>query len=128
MGGRDARRSEGIARKKVIAEAADALRRIEAARSMEALAAAIEAAEPFSKASSALEQALPAARQRCAEMQEQAEKAQQTDFLSRVEEAERRDSKMHRGSAQQLLDKYFGDRFFQEYDHDLNGTWCAAAP
>ena len=128
MGGREARKAEAAAKKKLIADAGVALEKIEATRTIETLAAAIKAAEPFSSAAS-LQKALPAARQRLAALQAEADKARKNDFLSRVEEAEKRDMKhpMAKSKAEQQLRRYF-EQVFEDADANKNKTWCVAAP
>lgn len=138
MGGRDARKSEAVVRKRRAADAEVALQKLEAAHSMEALAAAIKAAHPFSSAAS-LQQALPAAEQRLAKLVEQDDKVAKDDFLSRVAEAERRDMrgalmshpkakpKLTPRGSMDMLDRYFA-QLFQEQDVDHNGMMYVAAP
>jgi len=101
-------------KKKLIADAAVVLGKIEAAQSAEALAAAIKEAKPFSSVAS-IQQAIPAATQRLATLKAQADKATTRDFLSRVEEAERRDMKhpSAKNKAEEQLKRYF-EEFFQE--------------
>ena len=127
-GGREARKAEAAAKKKLIADAGVALEKIEAARSVETLTAALKAAEPFSSAAS-LQKALPAARQRLAALQAEADKARKNDFLSRVEEAEKRDMKhpKAKSKAEQQLRRYF-EQVFEDADANKNKTWCVAAP
>lgn len=129
-GGRDARKAEAAVKKKLIADAAVVLGKIEAAQSAEALAAAIKEAKPFSSVAS-IQQAIPAATQRLATLKAQADKATTRDFLSRVEEAERRDMKhpSAKNKAAEQLKRYF-EEFFQEGGRRRGGekTWCVAAP
>ena len=127
-GGREARKAEAAAKKKLIADAGVALEKIEAARTIETLTAALKAAEPLSSAAS-LQKALPAARQRLAALQAEADKARKNDFLSRVEEAEKRDMKhpKAKSKAEQQLRRYF-EQVFEDADANKNKTWCVAAP
>ena len=127
-GGREARKAEAAAKKKLIADAGVALEKIEAARTVETLTAALKAAEPLSSAAS-LQKALPAARQRLAALQAEADKARKNDFLSRVEEAEKRDMKhpKAKSKAEQQLRRYF-EQVFEDADANKNKTWCVAAP
>ena len=127
-GGREARKAEAAAKKKLIADAGVALEKIEAARTVETLTAALKAAEPLSSAAS-LQKALPAARQRLAALQAEADKARKNDFLSRVEEAEKRDMKhpKAKSKAEQQLRRYF-EQVFEDADRNKNKTWCVAAP
>ena len=129
-GGRDARKAEAAVKKKLIADAAVVLGKIEAAQSAEALAAAIKEAKPFSSVAS-IQQAIPAATQRLATLKAQADKATTRDFLSRVEEAERRDMKhpSAKNKAEEQLKRYF-EEFFQEGGRRRGAekTWCVAAP
>ena len=127
-GGREARKAEAAAKKKLIADAGVALEMIEAARTVETLTAALKAAEPLSSAAS-LQKALPAARQRLAALQAEADKARKNDFLSRVEEAEKRDMKhpKAKSKAEQQLRRYF-EQVFEDADANKNKTWCVAAP
>ena len=127
-GGREARKAEAAAKKKLIADAGVALEKIEAARTIETLTAALKAAEPLSSAAS-LQKALPAARQRLAALQAEADKARKNDFLSRGEEAEKRDMKhpKAKSKAEQQLRRYF-EQVFEDADANKNKTWCVAAP
>ena len=129
-GGRDARKAEAAVKKKLIADAAVVLGKIEAAQSAEALAAAIKEAKPFSSIAS-IQQAIPAATQRLATLKAQADKATTRDFLSRVEEAERRDMKhpSAKNKAEEQLKRYF-EEFFQEGGRRRGPekTWCVTAP
>ena len=127
-GGRDARKAEAAVKKKLIADAQVALSKIEAAHSTEMLAAAIKAAQPFSSVAS-IQQALPAAKQRLATLAAQTDKAVKSDFLSRVEEAERRDMKHPnaKNKAEEHLRRYF-EEVFEEQDPSRSKTWCVAAP
>jgi len=127
-GGREARKAEAAAKKKLIADAGVALEKIEAARTIETLTAALKAAEPLSSAAS-LQKALPAARQRLAALQAEADKARKNDFLSRVEEAEKRDMKhpKAKSKAEQQLRRYF-EQVFEDADANKNKTWCVTAP
>ena len=102
MGGREARAAERKAQRKALATAEVALEKIQKAKDAEALEAAIKAAMPVAQHLPALEAALPAAQKRVAELRHKAEKSGLDDFMSRVEEAEKRDSQAQASRKQSM--------------------------
>ena len=73
-----------------------------AIRADELREAAIKAAMPVAQHLPALEAALPAAQKRVAELRHKAEKSGLDDFMSRVEEAEKRDSQAQANRKQSM--------------------------
>ena len=133
-GGREARKAEREAReaerkkqRKGVADAEKTLQKLQEATTVEVLTEAVRSGVQLTSYLPALDKALPEAQIRLRKMREAAEKSGLDDFMTRVEEAEKRDTaeRLRSGSAggnpMAMLESYFAE-LFQDADGDKNGT------
>ena len=123
-GGREAREAERKKHRKNLADAEKAFQKLQEASTVEALTEAVRSGVQLKSYLPALEKALPEAQVRLKKMQETAEKSGLDDFMTRVEEAEKRDAasrESREGNPMATLENYFAE-LFQDADEDRNGT------
>jgi len=120
-GGRDAREAERRKQKKMTEDAEKCLKKLQNAVAVEDLSEAVRRAGSLKAYLPALAQALPDAQNRLKKMRAEADKGHLDDFMSRVEEAERRDAAAGQSRAMLRLEGYFND-LFADSDEDGNGT------
>ena len=122
--GREAREAERKKQRKNLADAEKTFQKLQEASTVEALTEAVRSGVQLKSYLPALEKALPAAQIRLRKMREDAEKSGLDDFMTRVEEAEKRDAasrESREGNPMAMLESYFAE-LFQDADEDRNGT------
>ena len=123
-GGREAREAERKKHRKNVAEAERTFQKLQEASTVEALTEAVRSGVQLKSYLPALEKALPEAQARLRKMREAAEKSGLDDFMTRVEEAEKRDEASRNSremNPMATLENYFAE-LFSDADEDRNGT------